>query len=427
MQAGVFLLLTLVFSVRARGAAPLVLPVGGKLCVGLLSGTCCYLLLQTVPMPAEWIEYLQPSAYAAYRLAPGHFGYMPLSVDTGSTLAMCLRLLAYTGVFLLVMLLVRIPGRAACIAIVIVGCAVLQTIYGIAVRTHWGSGLWDPGFTANAVSGTYVNRNHFAGLMVLAVSLCAGGLVQRGFFSAAGADWKSNVSSIISWLLSSSLWLLFALLITIGGLILSTSRGGLLAAGGGLLIAGIVSRRWGAVMHGTLLLGLIALFAIAWLGGGTLGEKLIGQGLESNRPLLARTTLTLIGQAPVLGGGGGTFEWRFPAVRGPELEDLHYDHAHNDYLETLADLGLFGGVLLGTVLTLGFWRIAKGLRARHDKQIKALLYGVLAALSGALLHALVDFNFRIPANAAYFFALLGLGIAAADRQHLYAQRREIQV
>ena len=43
-----------------------------------------------------------------------------------------------------------------------------------------------------------------------------------------------------------------------------------------------------------------------------------------------------------------------------------------------------------------------------------MLFGVNVATTALLIHGLVDFNFHIPANAAYFFVLLGLGMAATS-------------
>ncbi|HSH42888.1 MAG TPA: hypothetical protein VK973_12260, partial [Arenicellales bacterium] len=54
-----------------------------------------------------------------------------------------------------------------------------------------------------------------------------------------------------------------------------------------------------------------------------------------------------------------------------------------------------------------------GYRVRRNPVIRGVIFGCLVSTGFMLLHALVEFNFRIPANAAYFHVIAALGIAAS--------------
>jgi O-antigen ligase len=79
-----------------------------------------------------------------------------------------------------------------------------------------------------------------------------------------------------------------------------------------------------------------------------------------------------------------------------------YREAHNDYLQLLLETGVPG-------LLLGLWAAtATLLAARRDPWL-------LAAVAGALLHALVEFDFQIPAIPVLFVAIVALAGAASTR------------
>ena len=88
-----------------------------------------------------------------------------------------------------------------------------------------------------------------------------------------------------------------------------------------------------------------------------------------------------------------------------------YDQAatyfvHNDYLQTLLELGVPGllGLLLVVVLPLGqAWRALPGLGER-----RVALIAVIAATSTMAVHGLVDFPFFIPLCVLMYGAALGL-------------------
>jgi O-antigen ligase len=109
------------------------------------------------------------------------------------------------------------------------------------------------------------------------------------------------------------------------------------------------------------------------------------------------------------GSGAGTFEHAYPLVEKVDSPGL-LTHAHNDYLETLAETGIpAGGALIlagfGTLIFL-FLRWLK----RRDPFVRGIALGALTGIVALLIHGFLDFNLRIPANAVYFFVLFALAL-----------------
>src|SRR5258708_40294838 len=79
------------------------------------------------------------------------------------------------------------------------------------------------------------------------------------------------------------------------------------------------------------------------------------------------------------------------------------NHAHNDYLEVLAETCLAGGICCLWFLAILFIESVKGLKDLGGSFGAALNLSGLVGCCGLLVHSLVDFNLHIPANALLFF------------------------
>ena len=117
-----------------------------------------------------------------------------------------------------------------------------------------------------------------------------------------------------------------------------------------------------------------------------------------------------------VGVGPAHFDHRFPAYRPAEVQ-ARPNRAHNDYLNTLADWGTVGALLVGAVwllLYLGVWQSWKYLqrtvqdRSSRKSNRAAFALGAAVGLVALLLHGVVDFNFHIPANALVAVTLMAL-------------------
>ena len=244
--------------------------------------------------------------------------------------------------------------------------------------------------------GPYVNRNHFAGLMELVIPVSLVPLV-------LGKVRRER------WFLVG----LFAML-PMGALFLSASRGGIVSFGvelAALVLLMLLQRTAGrhALAGGVVL--LVAVLMVSWLGVRQVLERFSSfQTLEvsaGKRASMRGDTWRIFLDHPWTGTGLGTLQTVFP--RYETLYDGKIvNHAHNDYLEALAEMGVLGGLCCVWFLGVLFVESMRRLTPWDHSFAATLHLAGLAGCTGFLVHSLVDFNFHIPVNAMLFFLMANL-------------------
>ena len=247
--------------------------------------------------------------------------------------------------------------------------------------------------------GPYVNRNHFAGFTELVipialVPLVLGKVRRERWFTVA----------------------IFALL-PIVAIFLSASRGGILsfAAELGVLALLMVVRRAGGrhVLAGGVIL-LLAFLLVSWLGVRQVLERFSSmQSLEvtvGKRASMRQDAWHIFREHPWTGTELGTLPIVFPAYE-TQYDGKIVNHAHNDYLEMLADTGLAGALCCVWFLGALFFVSLQQLLITDNSFAAALHLSGLVACCGFLVHSLVDFNLHIPGNALLFFLMALLSTA----------------
>ena len=100
-----------------------------------------------------------------------------------------------------------------------------------------------------------------------------------------------------------------------------------------------------------------------------------------------------------MGAGYGTFDYVEPLTRTGADVNYRYEHAHNDYLESLIEGGLIHLVLVLVIMALVYWLGLRAL-ARHSHEATAgLIMGGLFGFTALVIHSFVDFGLHIPAIA----------------------------
>jgi O-antigen ligase len=247
--------------------------------------------------------------------------------------------------------------------------------------------------------GPYVNRNHFAGFAELVIPVALVplvlGKVRRERWFAVG---------------------IFALL-PIVALFLSASRGGIVGfvAEIGVLALLMILRRTGGrhVLAGGIVL-VLAFMLISWLGVRQILERFSSmQSLEvteGKRASMRHDAWHIFRDHPWTGTGLGTLPIVFPPYESL-YDGKVVNHAHNDYLEMLADTGLAGGLCGAWFLSVLFFRSLKQLLVTNKSFVAALHLSGLVACCGLLVHSLVDFNLHMPGNALLFLLMAHLATA----------------
>jgi O-antigen ligase/tetratricopeptide (TPR) repeat protein len=112
---------------------------------------------------------------------------------------------------------------------------------------------------------------------------------------------------------------------------------------------------------------------------------------------------------PIVGSGLGTSPEILPRYQLPPWTELYFNHAHNDYLELLAETGIVGTALFAWFAYLLIDRLRRGARWLTPAVTPAFA-GVVGGIAAMCMIDLFDFDLRIPATAFLFSVLLGLAI-----------------
>jgi len=169
-------------------------------------------------------------------------------------------------------------------------------------------------------------------------------------------------------------------------------------------------------------LGVILVAAVATVGLDTgrlltrwqaLSEMFShSESVELYRWQMWRDTLPMIRDHLWLGSGMETFIVLSDSYRTFDSA-LRWNHAHNEYLEWLAETGLVGGVLALWFLATLARTVEEKMRLTQESRTRQLVVGAALGCLLVLLHSLVDFPLRIPANMLLFAALWAVITAPA--------------
>ncbi|OFV84245.1 MAG: hypothetical protein A3B65_03565, partial [Acidobacteria bacterium RIFCSPHIGHO2_02_FULL_67_57] len=137
------------------------------------------------------------------------------------------------------------------------------------------------------------------------------------------------------------------------------------------------------------------------------------ESLDEHRWQIWRDTWPMIRDHLWLGSGLETYGVLSDSYRS-FYSNLRWLQAHNDYLQWLAETGLVGAGLAVWFLVALARRGAERLRQATSGTERRLVAAALTGCLLVLLHSLVDFPLRIPANALLFAALLAMIAAPAS-------------
>ncbi|MFA7001762.1 MAG: O-antigen ligase family protein, partial [Candidatus Omnitrophota bacterium] len=320
------------------------------------------------------------------------------SLNRFATLEELLKWLAMAGVLALTQKLR--PAAAVRLLAVLAVLGFLESLYGwCQIRTGLEKVLWRSKTEyVGCLTGTLINRNHAACLL----AMCLG--VQSGLFMRCLGNRSLRGAAVFGAIF----------LVTLSGLLRTGSRMGCASFLAAVLIflpalMRKVSARFAAVTAFLLAAGFAAAFLVS---GELLGVRLGHAGdaliLGEGRWVVWRDTLAMIRDHWPWGIGLGAFPWVYPAYQSPELA-FGWSHAHNDYLEVCAELGIPGFlVLISGFAALGWRTIREWLVLKAEAFFVA--WGMMVSVTAFLIHGLGDFNGAIFANRFLMVLLLGLAV-----------------
>jgi O-antigen ligase len=400
----------------------------------LLSLWLFYIFLQLIPLPESLRLLLSPQSVEIYRQA-GQIGWSTLSLLPYETFLFWLKSIAYVALFGLTLLLVNSKYRLVLLGYTLVLSAAFQAFYGSMMTL---SGLEYSFFIQKYAylgfaTGTFINRNHLAGYLEMASAIGIGLLMATSSTKVHGRTWRHHIQNILHILLSQKLLLRLMLAMMVIALVLTRSRMGNTGFFVSMLVAGLItlviyrrqansfkemfkrSETRSAVILIVSLLVIDMFIVGAWFGVDKLADRIAQSSLENDagRVEVSINTLNLLKDYRLTGAGGGSFHVVYAHYRGDGIAQ-YYDHAHQDYLEIMADVGVMGICLLGLIVLSSFWTALKALQRRRDRLLRGMAFASIMATIALLIHSTVDFNLQIPANAATFMVVLALGWIALN-------------
>jgi len=325
-------------------------------------------------------------------------------------------------------------------------------------------------------SGPFVNPNHFAAWLEMLIPVAAtyafalahrlNRRLARGASTGRGMGvrpWRAWVSALI--VNQRRLWLpllsMTAVLLMILGHLATGSRGGTAALLVGLAVAGagaLATIRRSArrtplprIVPLTLAAALALASSVAIARWATLDADAntpavadISEVSLASRIAVGIQGLDLVRDHWLLGTGLGSWLDAFRPYQAPPVEGGIWDHAHDDYLELAAETGL-AGLAVALAFALAVLRVVRprrpiasdalvprhGAGARDDSTVHRpigfevpewqaalrdrtlLRWGLAGGIAAILVHSLVEFALRMPANLLTLMTIVALLVLSA--------------
>jgi len=369
-------------------------------------------LVQLSPLPGEvWAKLPGHDLYPRVleQVGASTSASRPLSIAPDATAAALLAGLPLSAMLLLGYLC-SLPQLRMMLRVV-VAVALAEVVLGLVQLAGGDNSPLMLGAFSSAPVGTFGNRNHFANYITM--TLYAYLWLAYDGRSAIPA-WGERLSPYVR---RAAIWLALGLLLVLG-VLMSRSRGALLFGlplaflGLGFMQSTRGHATWNWRLTAAVGIAVIAI-ALALIGFEAATSRLTIDDLTSAagyRGNLARTSLDGALAFWPWGSGWGTYDLAYPRFQPLSITG-YANHAHMDYIEMLFEGGIIFVVLAVIFLCLAVQRVALlarlASRRRIDSDSMACILCGLGLLA-LLLHSLVEFNMRIPANAILGALLAGV-------------------
>ncbi|MFN0191993.1 MAG: O-antigen ligase family protein [Aestuariivirga sp.] len=382
----------------------------------LFLAVCLYAAVQAIPLAIPGVA----SEFWVLAQQSGIEGIRPtISISPVATWTALMRLVTYGLVFWLVLQTCRSSRRTSQAVLIIGLSAAAYGQYGILVNLAGSSSvLWFEKWAyGESLTGTFINKNSFATFLGLGLLCVVTHLTHRFLYTN-----REMIQDPLDGRLFSKgvpfdiLAMVAAAMCVVAALLLTQSRAGILSSFFAVIIflLGLAFRSRGTRKIGIATTGsIVLLFALFFYVSGEGLTHRLSRLIWTDADLMARvevysSTLSAIGDHPLLGVGYGTFEDGFRVYRSEDTQ-AYFDKAHNTYLELAMELGIPAATALSLAIVVIAIFCLRGWKRRR----RLFVYPWLSFCATMLvsLHALVDFSLQIPAVAIQFSAILAIGCA----------------
>jgi O-antigen ligase len=378
--------------------------------------------VQLVPLSLGTLAALSPGTVRALgqlnpAVAVQAVSRHPISLDAGLT-ARGLTLFAANAMLMLgcARLFSFRGSRRFAEALTVVGAALALT--GMMQQPLFAGkiyGFWTS-FDGGDSYGPFVNRNHFAGWMLMALPvtlglLCAG--TARGL-AGIKPTWRDRLLWLSSPEANRLILLAAAAAVMALALVLTMSRSGISALAVSVVVtSSFVLWRQRGVRRGLTLayLGMLVVVVVGWAGADLIAARFSNanwDGINGRRGAWSDAA-AVAKRFPLTGSGLDTYGLTMVLYQQHDMMQS-YTEAHNDYLQLAAE----GGALVVVPAVLALVAFAVAVRRRFAEEISTTAYWLrLGAVTGLLAIALqetVEFSLQMPGNAVLFAAVCGIAL-----------------
>ncbi len=373
--------------------------------------------IQAVPMPPILLSVLSPHATAlaaATRLTPvGSVApaWRPLSINPWLTLVSLSTAALGVLTFWVARGVFNAGGhtRAVLKAITVVGTvAAAMAIVQKAVAPRLILFVLAPDMRSASPFGAFVNRNHFAGWLLLVVAPVIGYAIARHETHARRGRWRESIGQVMS---SGMIFTYVAAAVMVSILLLTLSRSGMASLSAAALVGWRMSasrQRGTRVMPMLLgLAGVAAVSAVLFVDPDRWSERLeqsFGPSAGFSRITIWRESLPLAKDFWLVGTGAGTYSDAMTVYQQTRLwvgsmqNWAHFNNAHSHFVQVVCEGGLLLAIpVLACIVTL----FVLGMRAaRADKgEMFWVRVGAAAGLAALLVQSIWEVALIMPANA----------------------------
>jgi O-antigen ligase len=387
-----------------------------------LAALAAAIVLQLAPMPLDLLARVSPRAASVLTqldvpFASGLLSRHPMTISPGATTT---ALSLYVAFAVLMLGVARVASAAGprTLAAVICTLGVVVALVGIISKPFYAGkiyGIWEP-LMGGRPFGPFVNPNHFAGWMLMALPVTFGLLCAVVARAAPRSDagWRDRVIWLSSPHASKAIVVGAAAIVMAVSLVLTMSRSGMMAFAVAVAITGwFATRRLPNGAKRTIVSAYLAglvLLSVASVGAETISSRFgsANPATINLRLPIWRDTVAIARDFWLTGTGLNTYGVATLFYQTAEPE-YHLREAHNDYLQLAAEGGLLLSIPVACAVVVFVMQVRRRFRGSQGSSYWIRL-GAVTGIVAIALQSVVDFSLQMPGNAALFAVLGGLAL-----------------
>jgi len=374
-----------------------------------------FLFIQFMPIPSFVLNFFSPNSFELYNSLYNNDIFF-ISVSVQNSLIYFFIFFSSMLIMAIISSLIKNKKDLNRVFKIIIYFAVFQSIFGILIFIFEINKIlffYEKIHYFESVTGTFINRNNFSFYLVLSfiVSIYYLNFYQKYFFHKKKLD-------IFNFFLSELFLIRLSILIIAIAILLTKSRAGNITFFSILTIIFLIdfyrNRKisfFNLTLFSIIFIDLLILSNI--LGSEKTIERLALTSFEGERTRIEVFKLGLkeFYNFPFLGYGMGGFEVLYDLKYN--TLNAFYHHVHNDFIEYLGELGVFGFILLFICFPISIFLQIRILNIPSELKLISVL--VFIAI---LIHGNLDFALHLPANIYYLFLILGICMPKSFKKNI---------